>query len=348
MFKTRLLSSMILGLFLILVTGIVIFEPAVALGKSPDAFKQNKRLGVGINLSNALEAPSEGEWDVVLKEEYFKIIKDAGFDSVRLPVRWSVHALEEAPYTIDKVFFDRVDWAIQNAIKNDLYIIVNMHNYHELLSDTTGHLKRFYAIWQQIAERFKDYPDSVLFEPLNEPSDKMGLQRWNQVLKESLAVIRKSNPRRTIVVGPYKFNQIEFLSRLEIPEYDRNIIVSLHYYEPREFTHQGAPWLGEGSQAWLGTKWTGTEQEKKAITRAFDMAKAWGKKFNRPINLGEFGAYEKADMESRACWTRFMAETAAECGFSRLYWGFCSNFGAYDPEKNAWREPLLNAILLKK
>jgi endoglucanase len=62
--------------------------------KSPDPFRQNKLLGRGINLGNALDAPKEGQWGVMLKEEYFKIIKDAGFNSVRIPIRWSAHALK--------------------------------------------------------------------------------------------------------------------------------------------------------------------------------------------------------------------------------------------------------------
>jgi len=69
--------------------------------KSLDPFKQNKHLGRGINLGNALDGPSEGEWGVTLKEEYFKIIKKAGFDSVRIPIFVSTHALKEPPYTID-------------------------------------------------------------------------------------------------------------------------------------------------------------------------------------------------------------------------------------------------------
>ena len=80
--------------------GIVLFgaacvaaaEPNAAPAK-PDPFKINTLLGRGVNLGNALEAPTEGEWGVVLKEEYFSIIKQAGFNSIRLPVRWSGHAL---------------------------------------------------------------------------------------------------------------------------------------------------------------------------------------------------------------------------------------------------------------
>jgi endoglucanase len=83
-------------------------EPNTSSAK-PDPFKINMLLGRGLNLGNALEAPVEGQWGVVLKEEYFSIIKQAGFNSIRLPVRWSGHALAEKPYTINPEFFQRVD-----------------------------------------------------------------------------------------------------------------------------------------------------------------------------------------------------------------------------------------------
>src|SRR5512142_2465840 len=80
-----------------------------------DPFKMNQLLGRGVNLGNALEAPTEGDWGVVLQDEYFDLVKQAGFASIRLPVRWSAHAQTEKPYTIDPVFMKRVDWAVANA-----------------------------------------------------------------------------------------------------------------------------------------------------------------------------------------------------------------------------------------
>ncbi len=311
----------------------------------PDPFKQNKRLGRGINLGNALDAPNEGEWGVMLKEEYFKIIADAGFDSVRIPCRWSNHALEKKPYTIDPNFFGRVDWAIKNALKNNLYVMLNIHHYLEMNSDPNGNSERFLGLWQQIAEHYKDYPDSLLFEPLNEPTEKLTAKLWNDLLKAALAVVRKSNPHRTVVIGPAGSNAVHSLRRLEIPEGDRNIIVSVHYYDPSQFTHQGAEWVGEKSKEWLGTTWTGEKRQKQEIKHNFKRAADWAKKHNRPISLGEFGAYEKADMDSRAAWTAYVAKTAIENGWSFHYWEFCSGFGAFDQEKNAWKEPLLKALI---
>ncbi len=65
-----------------------------------------------VNMGNTLEAPNEGEWGFVIQEEYFALLADAGFDSVRLPVRWSAHTAESAPYTIDPAFFERIDEVI--------------------------------------------------------------------------------------------------------------------------------------------------------------------------------------------------------------------------------------------
>ncbi len=201
----------------------------------------NKQIGRGVNIGNTLEPPNEGDWDITLQEEYFQLIKDAGFNSIRLPIRWDTHTMEKAPYTIDPNFFARIDWAIKNAMSRNLVLIINMHNYYDFYKDPNGHKERFLAIWRQIAERYKDYPDTLLFETLNEPQDNLkGVFEWNSVVKEWLAVVRNSNPNRMLVIGSANYNNYTELKGLELPKDDRNIIVTFHYYMPYKFTHQGA------------------------------------------------------------------------------------------------------------
>ena len=309
-------------------------------------FRQLKPVfGRGVNLGNALEAPKEGDWGVVLKEEYFEKIKDAGFDSVRIPVRWSAHAEESAPYRIDPKFFDRVDWAVNQALQRRLTPIVNMHNYDGIMDEPDKHAERFLALWQQIAEHYKDYPPALALELLNEPHGNLTAEKWNRLLGKAIAVVRRTNPSRKIVVGPVGWNGINDLGSLELPEKDRNLVVTVHYYNPFHFTHQGASWAGPESQKWLGTKWTGSKAEQQAVVRDLDTATAWAVKHRRPLYLGEFGAYSKADMESRARWTRFVADEAVRQKMGFGYWEFCSGFGVYDPEKNQWIEPLKDALL---
>jgi endoglucanase len=364
-------SLVVVGLFFLL--GCRTSDPREHAGR---AFDVNRQLGRGVNLGNALDAPKEGEWGVVLKDEFFDEASKAGFSSIRLPVRWSAHAMTNAPYTIDPEFMNRVDWAISNALSRNLPVILDVHLFTELYTNPVPQKPRFLALWQQLAEHYKNHPDTLLLEILNEPDDALTPKLWNQWLKEAHAIIRKTNPTKTIVIGGPNDSWITYLKFLKLPEADRNIIVTIHHYFPHEFTHQGAEWFTHpkmvqtltdmklvgmempewatngwtgDANLWMGTTWAGTTKEKAEITQAFDLAADWGRKHNRPINLGEFGSYNKADMESRARWTKFVADSAVERGMSFHYWEFCADgFGLYNQQTKLFRAPLLEAVLPQK
>lgn len=216
----------------IITAGMVLLACAGATADNSDAFAINKLIGRGINIGNALEAPVEGEWGVRTKEEYFDIIKGAQFNSIRIAVCWSAHALNENPFTIDRNFFKRIDQVISQATPRGVVVILTMHHYSELYKDPAGQKERFLAIWRQIADRYKDYPLRLVFEPLNEPHEQLNADEWNKLLKGVLGVIRQPNPTRTIVFGPVNYNDIQQLNALKLPEDDRRIIVSIHYYLP--------------------------------------------------------------------------------------------------------------------
>jgi endoglucanase len=311
---------------------------------SSGIFERNYRLGRAVNLGNALDAPNEGEWGVTLQEEYFSLIRGVGFNSVRIPIRFAAHAAEESPYTIDAKFLERVDWAVNNALAQGLAAIMDMHYYDEMMADPAGNEARFLALWGQIADHYKDYSNDVYFELLNEPNGQLGGELWNRIVAETITVIRKTNPTRPIVVGPGEWYGLFQLDYLNLPVDDPNIIVSFHYYQPFQFTHQGAEWV-QGSDAWLGTKWTGDTIARNQIRSDLRYAAIWGQSNNRPIFLGEFGAYSKADTASRLLWTDAVARQAEELGISWAYWEFCSSFGVYDPSQEVWREGLLKALI---
>ena len=141
-------------------------------------------------------------------------------------------------------------------------------------------------------------PANVVFEILNEPSRKLTPSLWNEYLADALAVIRKTNPSRTVIVGPGYWNSIDHLSELELPATDTNLIVTVHYYTPMDFTHQGAAWVDRKDK--LGVDWLGTDKDLSLIKTNFDKASSWAKDHHRPVFLGEFGTYDKAPMDSRA------------------------------------------------
>ena len=298
----------------------------------------------GVNLGNMLEAPHEGDWGQHLQPEYFTLIKQAGFDFVRLPIRWSGHVSGAPTFIIDPVFFKRVDWAIGQARNSGLRIILDYHNDDELMKDPDRNEDRFVGLWKQIAEHYQAEPPDVLFELLNEPFGKLDGPRWNALLARTLALVRSSNPDRTVVIGPVQWNNMGALAQLVLPEADQNILVTVHFYDPMSFTHQGADWI-EGSKQWLGSKWEGSDPETLAVRQAFQAAADWGVRNRRPLFLGEFGSFSKGDLESRVRWTDFVARAAEAHGFPWSYWEFSSGFGVYDPVAKAWRKPLLEALL---
>jgi endoglucanase len=319
-------------------------DPLVPPSGQGTVFDQNKLLGRGINLGNALEAPNEGEWGVTLKAEYFTIIKNAGFNSVRIPIKWSAHALTNPPYTISSTFFSRVDWAIDQALKNNLAVIINIHHYDEIMVSPQLHKERFLLIWEQIASRYKNHSYKVFFEILNEPHSNLTPALWNVFMIEAVHKIRESNPNRTILIGLADWGGIGSLNQLVLPANENNVILTFHYYNPFQFTHQGAEWVN-GSNAWLGTSWNGTQSEKNSIINEFNYIVLWAASRNIPVNLGEFGAYSKADIDSRVRWTSFMAELCKNYDISFHYWEFCAGFGIYDQSTGKFIESLYRALI---
>ncbi len=311
--------------------------------QAQNAYDFNRRLGTGINLGNALEAPKEGDWGVVLQADYFRLIKEAGFTHVRLPVSWSTHAGAEPPYTLEPAFVERVEWALKQARANGLAVVLNMHHYGEMEENPGAHTERFLSMWKQISEHFANQPEDVAFEIYNEPAKKMDADKWNAMFDRALNIVRATNPHRCVVVGPVNWNSIDQLQSLQLPA-DKNLLVTVHYYSPIHFTHQGASWIGAESNAWLGTTWTGAEKETAELSSDFDKAYNWGHEHDLPLYLGEFGAFSKAAMDSRARWTKAVLTEAQKRNMSTAYWEFCSGFGAYDPETRQWREPILKAL----
>ena len=304
-------------------------------------------LGRGMNLGNKLEAPVEGTWGPSLEAWNFPVIAQAGFDSVRMPIRWnSDRALTTAPYTIDQNFLvNRVQWGVDQALANDLTVVINMHHYDEMYANPYAEKDRFLAMWQQIADHFKDYPnDKVVFEILNEPHDNLTAEIWNDFLAEAHAVIRQSNPNRTIMIGSAEWGGIEGMNKLVLPN-DDNMIFTVHYYEPFPFTHQGAEWTTP--EMACGVAW-GTDAEKAQVRQRLDEVATWAQQRNNiHVYVGEFGVYKRcSDPVDQAEWVDFVARESEARGFSWAYWEFNAGFGAHGETQGAgWYDYLLNALI---
>ena len=318
---------------------------AIAQDRLP-AFEMNERLGRGINMGNCFEAPSEEEWGNPWKPEYFKIMSLLGFDHVRLPVRWEpdTRSMSTAPYTINPTFLDRIQQVVDTALKYKLHIIVDMHHHEALYENPAAQKDRFISQWNQIATHFKDHSDSLLFEVLNEPHGNVTPAVWNEYFADALAEIRKTNPTRVVLMGVAEYGGLGAISQLELPN-DEYIILSPHYYNPFNFTHQGAEWVGPDADAWLGTTWNDTEADRQTVESEFAFALQFSQENHIPIHVGEFGAYSKADIESRERWTTFLSRWFESKNMSWAYWEFSAGFGIYNPTTEEFVNPLVDAMM---
>src|SRR6185436_5218156 len=261
-------------------------------------------------------------------------------------VRINLHAFEhmDAEYRLDPAWLITLDKIVAAALAQKLTVILDLHNFTYCGEKADDCKPRLMAFWQQIGQRYKNSGDGVVFEILNEPNGQLNESVWNSWLVEALALIRKSNPTRNVIIGPALWNNIERLDALELPKADRHIIGTVHYYQPMEFTHQGVPW----STSWpkVGVTW-GTPQDRLRMKKDFALAQRWAKAQDRPIVLGEFGAYDKGDIASRAAYTAAAAREAEALGWAWTYWQFDGDFIVFDMKTDNWVKPIYDALIPK-
>jgi endoglucanase len=307
----------------------------------------NALLAKTVNIGNVFDTPKEGIQGNAFQDEYLQAAKKAGFTAIRLPIRWDARASLSEPFAIQDKFMQRIDHVVQLALQEKMAIIIDMHHFVGMTLHPDTEVPRFLAVWKQVAERYKNAPPSVMFELLNEPHGKLTPEKWQAAFDAVLPVVRASNPHRTLIVGGGEWNSSRGLEMHKFPESDPNIIGTFHYYDPMSVTHQGAEWV-TGSTAWLGTKWTGTAEERVGIENTFDRMVNWGLTNKRPVFLGEFGVYSKAEHSSRIAWTRSVREAAEARNIAWGYWELISSFGVLEPRSMEWRQDLLETLLPPK
>lgn len=272
---------------------------------------------------------------------YFKTIRRGGFDFVRVVLQSFSHM--DAQNRLDPRWLATLDRIVAEANKAGLSVILDEHDFDKCSSDPDACEPKLVAFWSQIAERYRGAPDTVLFELLNEPHGKLDADRWNTFLARLVPLVRTTNPRRTLVIGPTQWNSADKLSTLKLPDDDRNILVTFHSYEPMRFTHQGAPWTPEFAKL---HDIPFTTLDVAALRTRFDQVADWSRANDRPVLLGEFGAFDKSrvPMADRVRYTQTVRTLAEERGLSWAYWQFDADFVVYDIDHDRWVEPLRRAL----
>ncbi len=282
---------------------------------------------LGWNLGNTLDAdPDETAWgNPVTTQAMIDAVHDAGFNTVRIPVTWMHHMTGAPNYTIDADWMDRVEEVVGYVISNDMYAILNCHH-EEWVSvmpdaDHDAVEARLVALWTQVAGRFRDYDEHLVFETLNEPRTRDDTQwtggtpaarqlvnRYNLAAVNAIRETGGNNALRHIMVPTHAANaNSETIADLVIPNDDPRIIVSLHTYYPYELS------LG-GGEDW------GSDSDRQAMEQELDRIHALLPANGRAVVIGEWGTQHRNNTSTRADHAETYARLVVERGMCPVWW----------------------------
>jgi len=270
----------------------------------------------------------------------FAAIRDAGFDTVRLNMHAFAHLRGD---TIDGAWLAMLDRMSGAALDAGLTVILDVHDDNSCQDSIADCRAKLRAVWNVLAPRYRNAPNRLLFEILNEPHGILDAGTWNGISREMLALIRATNPSRNVVIGPTDYDGLWELGSLDLPESDRHIVVTVHTYTPVTFTLQGAPWV-PSAKGLSNVSW-GSDADTAAVVKAFDRVKTWSDLHRLPVFLGEFGVYEKAPIDSRVRWLSAVSRIAEAHGVPWVYWQFDTDFAVYDIPHDRWIPPVLKALV---
>lgn len=283
-----------------------------------------QKMGRGINLGNVLSAPVEGNWSGAATQQYFIDVANAGFTNVRIPVDFFGYRTEgdtstynnhesttfegsRNDFIVNSTYLNRVEEVVSWGLEQGLVIILDFHGAnlkeefiytfdqekseytHPTSAKRAADLAKFYSIWEQIANRFKDYSDDLIFEVINEPYFHISAAEMNDLNSEVISIIRSSGTnnvtRKVIVTGGTK-TSFEAITTIDpqIINSDNYLIATFHYYRPFSFTKSSN--FNFDDNSW------GSQSDKNNIDSEFDIVQNWANGFNPPaaVYLGEFGA----------------------------------------------------------
>lgn len=357
-----------------------------------DQTQITEAMGLGWNLGNQLEAssgglPSETCWgNPEITKELIDTVKAQGFKTVRIPVSYLDMIGDGPDYKIDTDWLDRVQEVVDYVVDNDMFAIVNMHgdgyytvDHSWLLcaedDDKQTEIKDKYGkVWTQIADRFKDYDQHLIFESMNEEFNNdygkpdanayENINAYNQIFVDSVRATGSNNEKRWLLLPGWNTN-IDYTANDEynfkIPTDNgckadgKRIMISVHYYDPFNFT------IDENKTA--KTQWG------KYAVKNYDN---WGQedyvdsqmallneKFvsqGYPVVIGEFGAQDKTEKfadynEFRRYWSEYLIKAAKKNGVVCVYWdnGYNGNkgFGIIDRNSLEITQPDLIAGMMR-
>ena len=350
-------------------------------------------MGPGWNLGNQLESvtdnvPQETNWgNPVITEKLIQSVKAAGFKSIRIPVSYFAKIDDDKDYTIDSKWLDRVQEVVNYCIKNDLYAVINIHGdgYNTIDGswllcngkNQTEIKKKYKKVWKQIAERFKNYDEHLLFESMNEEFDGsysepnkeyyQNINDYNQIFVDTVRKTGDNNTKRWLIIPGWNTN-IDYTAgdygfKLPTDQYrdksidkeEQRIMISVHYYSPWDFC---------GGENGVITQWgneaddpskTSTTCDETYMKNQLNLMKTTFADKGYPVFIGEYGSIGKTSYDSeneyyRAYFARKLCQLSRKNGCIPMYWDNGYNgvhgFGLFDRTTCEITQPvIIDAIM---
>lgn len=320
-------------------------------------------MGPGWNLGNQLESvtdnvPEETNWgNPVITEKLIQSVKAADFKSIRIPVSYFAKIDDDKDYTIDSKWLDRVQEVVDYCIKNDLYAVINIHGdgYNTIDGswllcngkNQTEIKKKYKKVWKQIAERFKNYDEHLLFESMNEEFDGsysepnkeyyQNINDYNQIFVDTVRKTGDNNTKRWLIIPGWNTN-IDYTAgdygfKLPTDQYrdksidkeEQRIMISVHYYSPWDFC---------GGENCVITQWgneaddpskTSTTCDETYMKNQLNLMKTTFADKGYPVFIGEYGSIDKTSYDSeneyyRAYFARKLCQLSRKNGCIPMYW----------------------------
>lgn len=338
-------------------------------GMGMTAQEWTRQVKMGWNLGNSLESQGgETAWgNPKTTQAMIKAVKAAGFNAIRIPVRWSEKVTSTSNMNVGSSWLARVKEIVDWALNEDMYVIINTH--HEEWLDRNPFYKnqqennrRLSALWTNIATYFRDYDQRLAFAGTNEVISKVnGQENWGQPTKECQDVQNSYNQSfvdavratggknyyRHLVVQCYACNPYYGMAGLTVPadKVEGRLSVEFHCYDPYEYAGSGEYYYWGDAYKAKGKQTP--QSNEQTMSSLFDRIRnTWGKQ-GLGVVLGEYGVTchytaqdKQTQMENEQYFTKCMVSNAREHGFAAFVWdnnvfgNGKETFGVFDRKNN--------------
>jgi len=308
----------------------------------------------GVNLTQWFQSPTP--YNIPFHKydrETFAQIQSLGCDAIRLPVNLFSMTSGSPDYQINPLFLLMLDEVVGWAEELHIYLILDNHSTDEWGSRNPLLKEALLSVWQQLAERYKNRSQYLLYEVLNEPNG-ITTESWSSVQHEVVHRIREIDPARLLIVGASGYNSFRELTQLPVYD-DPHLIYTFHFYEPFLFTHQGASWVNPPmtllknipfpysatlpplqdayKNTWIETSYNSYYKDGTAdhICKLIRETARWAKEHHVALYCGEFGALmNNCDNNDRVLWYNVVRKCLEDNGIAWTTWDYQHGFGLFE------------------